>query len=308
MMLIAGVPTVVVTGATSGLGQIVSIELAKRGAHLVLTTRDEARANATRAAIEAVAPGTQVDFHFVDFARLDEVRSAAHAIAARYDRIDVLINNAGIHAFKQRITGDGYAEMIAVNYLAPWLFTNILRDKLIASAPSRVVTVASEASRHGTPFHAATDLFKTQPFSRIGSSRIYGQTKLMDIMFSLELARQLMGTGVVANCLDPGFNVTGLGRELSFAAPLERLLRWLNIGDPRRGAGIILTLATDPAFAMVSGGYYSFDQAKRLSPIAPADDPEVRMRLWSITAEKMADQLSSQMLCREESRYRPVSY
>src|SRR5882757_4552649 len=266
------VPTIVMTGATSGIGQIASIELAKRGARLVLTARNEAKAKATRTAIDAAAPGTQIDLHFADLAKLDEVSQVAHTIAAQYKRIDVLINNAGLHAFKQRTTIDGYAEMIAVSYLAPWLFTDILREKLVASTPSRVVTVASEASRHSGPLNPKVDLFKTEPFSRIGSSRIYGQTKLMDIMFSMELARQLDRTGVAVNCLDPGFNVTGLGRELSFAAPLERILSWLKIGNPRRGAGIIVRLATDPAFTTVSGGYFSFNMAKPLTPVAPADD------------------------------------
>lgn len=277
------------TGATSGIGQIAAIELAKRGTHLVLTARDEAKASATHAAIEAAAPGTQVDFHFADLSKLDEVGRAARLIAAQYEHIDVLINNAGLHAFEQRITADGYAEMIAVNYFAPWVFTKILRERLIASAPSRIVTVASEASRRSGLFDPGNDLFSTQPFSRIGSSKIYGQTKLMDIMFSLEMAYQLEGTGVAVNCLDPGFNVTGLGRELSFAEPLERILKWLRIGDPRRGARIIVKLATDPVFATVSGGYFSVDDAKPLTPIAPADDPKARIKLWAITAQTLAN-------------------
>ena len=140
-------PTIVVTGATSGIGEIASIELAKRGAHLVLTARDRAKASRTLGRILAQVPSARVDFHYADFSSLHSVAGVAAEIAARYERIDVLINNAGLHAFEQRVTGDGFAEMIAVNYLAPWLFTDILRDTLIRSAPSRVVTVASEASR-----------------------------------------------------------------------------------------------------------------------------------------------------------------
>jgi NAD(P)-dependent dehydrogenase (short-subunit alcohol dehydrogenase family) len=100
-------------------------------------------------------------------------------------------NNAGLHAFSQRIARDGFGEMVAVNYLAPWVLTNILREKIVTSAPSRIVTVASEASRRSEGLVPSFDLFDTNPFTRLGSSRVYGKTKLTNIMFSQELARQL---------------------------------------------------------------------------------------------------------------------
>src|ERR1700716_975240 len=103
-------------------------------------------------------------------------------------------------------------------------------------------------------------------------------------MFSMELARGLNGTGVAVNCLCPGFNVTGLGRELWFAAPLERLLTWLKIGNPERGASIIVRLASDPTFAEVTGGYYSANDAQTLVPVAPGADPEAQQALWRATA------------------------
>ncbi len=215
-------PTIVITGATSGIGQRAAIALARKGAHLVLTARSQARADATRTLIEAAAPGTRVDVHHGDFADLASVAALGREIAARHARIDVLINNAGLHAFTPRVTIDNYSEMVGVNYLAPWLLTNILRETLAGSAPSRVITVASEASRQGAGFDPVAALVDINPFTARGSSSVYGRTKLMDIMFSQELAHQLAGSGVVANCLDPGFNVTGLGRELWFAAPLER--------------------------------------------------------------------------------------
>src|SRR5690606_19390709 len=150
-------------------------------------------------------------FVYADFTKLQTVADAALEIARKYRRIDVLINNAGIHAFEQRITDDGFSEMVSVNHLAPWLLTSLLRQLLIDSAPSRIVTVASEASRQSGGVDPTKDLTDTTPFSRLGSSKYYGRTKLMNIMFSMELARQLEGTGVAVNCLDPGFNVTGLG-------------------------------------------------------------------------------------------------
>jgi NAD(P)-dependent dehydrogenase (short-subunit alcohol dehydrogenase family) len=285
----SSVPTVVLTGATSGIGRCTAILLAQQGANLVLTARSQAKADATAAAIEAAAPGRRVDVHFGDFSNLASVAALGREIVSCHSRIDALINNAGIHAFKSRITEDGYAEMVAVNYLAPWLLTNILRETLIRSAPSRIVTVASEASRQATGFDARAALIDKRPFSTRGSSTIYGQTKLMNIMFSVELARRLRETGVTANCLCPGFNVTGLGRELWFAAPLERLLTWLKIGNPERGAGIIVRLASDPAFAGVTGGYFSVTDARPLVPVSPGADPEARQALWQATAERVAE-------------------
>jgi NAD(P)-dependent dehydrogenase (short-subunit alcohol dehydrogenase family) len=281
-------PKILITGATDGIGQLAALSLARRGAHLILTARSKAKADQTCAAIEAVAPGTPVDVHFVDFSDLATVVTTGKAIAAQHPRVDVLINNAGLHAFEQRVTKDGYAEMIAVNYFAPWLLTNTLRETLVQSAPSRIVTIGSEASRHSGGLDIEKDLLDIAPFTARGSSRIYGRTKLLDIMFSLELARRFDGTGVAVNCLCPGFNVTGLGRELSFARPLAGLLTWLGIGNPERGAGAIIRLATDPAFGKQTGTYISAKNARLLTPVAPADNEEARRQLWEKTTEMLA--------------------
>lgn len=280
-------PNILITGATDGIGQLAALDLARRGAHVILTARSETKADQTCAAIKAVAPGTQVDVHFVDFSDLAAVVKTGKAIAAKHPRIDVLINNAGLHAFEQRVTKDGYAEMIAVNYFAPWLLTDTLRETLVQSAPSRIVTVGSEASRQSGGLDIEKDLLDIAPFTARGSSRIYGRTKLLDIMFSLELARQLDGTGVAVNCLCPGFNVTGLGRELSFARPLAGLLTWLGIGNPERGAGAIIRLATDPALGKQTGAYVSAKSARLLTPVAPADNEDARRQLWEKTNETL---------------------
>jgi NAD(P)-dependent dehydrogenase (short-subunit alcohol dehydrogenase family) len=281
-------PKILITGATDGIGQLAALELARRGAHLILTARSKTKADQTCAAIEAAAPGTQVDVHFVDLSDLAAVVMTGKAIAAQHQRIDVLINNAGLHAFEQRVTKDGYAEMIAVNYFAPWLLTDTLREALVRSAPSRIVTIVSEASRQSGGLDIERDLLDTAPFTARGSSRIYGRTKLLDIMFSLELARQLDGTGVIVNCLCPGFNVTGLGRELSFARPLAVVLNWLGIGNPERGAGGIVRLATHQAFGQQSGAYISVKNACHLTPVAPANSEEARRYLWEKTTEALS--------------------
>src|ERR1700691_2627707 len=146
-ILMPTTPIIVLTGATSGLGRLAAVELAKKGAHLVIIARNADKADSTRAFLAQAAPGSLCDAFLADLAIMDDVRRVGQEIAARYDHIDVLINNAGLHAFEQRITRDGFPEMIAVNYFAPWLLTRALRDVLIRSAPSRVVNVASEASR-----------------------------------------------------------------------------------------------------------------------------------------------------------------
>ncbi|MGK5683722.1 SDR family NAD(P)-dependent oxidoreductase [Actinoplanes sp. URMC 104] len=276
--------TIVVTGATNGLGRLAAIDLARRGARLVITARSPEKAAQAR---HDLGPAP-VDVYLGDFTRLDDVRRIGAEIADRYPRIDVLVNNAGIHAFQPRTTLDGFPEMVAVNYLAPWLLTQALLPALRRAPAARVVTVASEASRrHGT-LRIPQDLTEAAPFTARGSSELYGKTKLLDIMFTMELARRLAGGTVTANCLDPGFNTTGLGRELRFAGPLEKVLTRLGIGNPARGAGLIVALATDPAFTGRSGGYYTVRGTRRIQPPPPGDDPERQAHLWRETERLLA--------------------
>jgi len=280
-------PVAVVTGATSGLGRIAALRLAERGYRLVVTARDAARASALRDAVQVAAPWSEVEVIGTDFTSLTSVASAGDAIASRHGRIDLLINNAGLHAFTQRVTGDGFSEMVSVNYLAHWLLTAKLRDRLTVSAPARVVTVGSEASRRSNGLEIQRDLEDIRPFTAAGSSVVYGRTKLMNIMFAKELARQLDGSGVSSTCIDPGFNVTGLGRELPFASGLEAVLTRLRIGSPERGAGLILKAATDPALRGVTGAYYSVGRAGPVEPIAPGANVQAQQALWAATAERL---------------------
>jgi len=286
-------PVVIITGATNGLGRIAALELARWGAHLGVVARSQAKVDELRREIELVAPGTPVDAFIADLTSLRDVRRAGKEIDARYERIDVLINNAGVHAFSQRITPDGFAEMVAVNYLAPWVLTNTLRGKLVASAPARVVTVASEGARWAGRIDPLPDLTATATYTRREAMTLYFRSKLMDIMFTQELGRRLAGTGVTANCCDPGFNVSGLGRDLPFAGVLERLLRALRIGDPRRGAGIIVRLATDPAFAETTSGYFSVKDAAPLACPEPGRSAGIQAELWDATATLLDGVLSS---------------
>ncbi|NOL45617.1 SDR family NAD(P)-dependent oxidoreductase [Kribbella sandramycini] len=258
-----------ITGATQGLGRLVAGELARRGAELTVVGRSRAKVAELRRELDG-----PVGFCAAELSNLGEVRRAGETIAEGR-AVDVLINNAGVHAFSQRITGEGFSEMVAVNYLAPWLLTSLL------SPTTRVVTVASQASRHSGALDPVSDLRRTDDYTRRGSSAWYGWTKLLDIMFSQELARRLPGVGV--NCCDPGFNTTGLGRELPFAGALQRILTAARIGDPRRGAAIITALAIDPAYDGVTGGYFARDGRPLTCP-EPGRSEEKQRALWAETA------------------------
>lgn len=278
-------PIVVITGATSGLGQLTAIELAKRGTHLVLTARNKERAETTKNILKDIVPNTKVDFFFGDLSLMKDVKQVGNEIKNTYPAIDVLVNNAGLHGFEQRITSEGLPEMIAVNYLAPWLLTHTLLQPLMESKAARIVNVASEASRNHGKLKLPEDLTDVSTFTARDSSMIYGKTKLLNIMFTEELGRRLKGSGVTVNALNPGFNVTGLGRELGFSSVLAKILKALHIGDPQKGANIIIRLATESQYQGETGGYYDVSNGKRIPPVAPGGDVSMQNLLWNTTEE-----------------------
>lgn len=280
-------PVAVITGATSGLGHIVALELARQGYRIGTVARSRSRAEVLVTDLKAVTD-QPVDIFHADLGLVSDARRVGEEIAAHYPRLDVLVNNAGLHAFAQRITAEGFAEMTAVNYLGPFVLTEALRAKLGASAPARIVNVASEASRQAKTISLAEDLHRTDPYTRRESMSLYGRTKLMTIMWTQELARRLDAGKVTVNCCDPGFNATGLGRDLPGSAVLQRVLKTLKIGDPRKGAGIIVRLATDPALAVTSGGYFSVHDARPLQCPEPGRDPHAQRELWDETVALLA--------------------
>jgi len=268
----------VVTGATSGIGKAAAAALAQQGAEIIVVGRDPARAEATAAAIQAGgAPPPKVEI--ADLARLDQVRALAGRLNQNLDRIDVLINNAGLVLNERRLTPDGYEYVFAVNHLAPFLLTNLLRPKLTASAPARVITVSSDA-------HTAARLDLDDPNLEHGWSswRSYSNSKLANILFTRELARRLDGTGVTANCLHPGVVRTGFGRD---ARPLMRV--GITIArpfmlSPERGADTIVYLASSPDVAAKTGGYYVKREPRE--PSAAARDDGLARGLWE-TSERL---------------------
>lgn len=276
---------IIVTGATNGIGEVTAIELARTGARIGIVARNPDKAEASVARIRAARADAVVDVFIGDLTLMADVRNVAAGILDRYERIDVLVNNAGINAPKQRVTAEGHPEMLAVNYFAPWLLTSLLHDRLVASAPARVVTTASEAHRIGWTIDPDTDLTDTAPYGGVGSQRAYGKSKLLDILFTKELARRLAGTGVTANCCCPGMVNTGLigdGAAVQRAATM--LSRTPLLRRPEQGAAVLIRLATAPEFGQRTGAFISSTPGASLVPDIPAlRDEALQRRVWKAT-------------------------
>jgi retinol dehydrogenase-12 len=214
----------------------------------------------------------------------------AGELLEHYEHIDVLLNNAGIQLQQQHRTGEGLPEMVAVNYLAPWLLTSLLRDRLVESSPARVVVTASEAHRIGWTIDPDRILIDTSPFGRGGVMVAYGKSKLLDVLFTLELADRLSGTGVTANCCCPGLVATGLAGTDNFAdRAATALSRTPLVRRPEQGARVLVRLATDPEFATSTGEFVSSTPLAGLLPTIPAvRDAQLRRRLWDETERLLA--------------------
>jgi retinol dehydrogenase-12 len=273
--------TCLVTGATSGIGRATALRLAELGADVVVVGRDPARADAVREEIRRRAPGGGVQTLTADLSSLAQVRRLAAEVRERCDRLDVLVNNAGVISMRREVSVDGFETTFATNHLGPFLLTNLLRDLLERSAPARVVTVSSGAHKQvrAIPWD---DLPHGTAAGRGGT---YPLSKLLNVLFTAELARRLAGTGVTANCLHPGFVRTDLGRDVTGAFGVAvRLVARLQPG-PAKGAETSVYLASSPDVAGVSGGY--FVRCRRVEPSRLARDPDAAARLWTLS-ERLA--------------------
>jgi NAD(P)-dependent dehydrogenase (short-subunit alcohol dehydrogenase family) len=267
----------VVTGATHGIGLETARALAARGAVVLVHGREPER---TRAVCEELSRDTgnpEVRGVHADFAHLAQVRRLAQELAA-LPRLEVLINNAGVMPAAHARSADGYELALAVNHLAPFLLTTMLLPRLIASAPARVIVVASEAHRRARV--AGGDLMQTRP---AGFLAAYERSKLANLLFVRALARRLAGSGVTANALHPGFVSSQLFRDTP--QPLRALLA--SIGrlfmlSARQGAECSLYLASAAELAAESGAYYV--RCRRVAPSAAAEDEACAERLWQDSA------------------------
>jgi len=265
-----------VTGANSGLGLASVHELARRGAEVVLVCRDPRKGADAAAAVRSVAPGARVDLLLADFAALDEVRDLARKFLQSGRRIDVLVNNAGLMLTERRLTRDGFEYTFAVNHLAPFLLTNLLLDVLQRDGGGRIVNVASRA--HTRARLPLDDLEATRDYD---GWRVYCRSKLCNVLFNLELARRIEGSGVTANALHPGVIATGFGREATgFWKWLLRAGRFV-MAPPEKGAATQVYLAASPEVAGESGKYF-VDCRPRPTSRAGADREAAR-RLWEVS-------------------------
>jgi len=264
---------VVVTGATSGIGRAAAIGIARSGARLVLVARDGARAADTAEDIARTTGNRNVDVVLGDLARQDDVRSIAEMLRTRHPRIDVLLNNAGVVNLRHTTTADGIETTFAVNHLAYFMLTLLVRDALRASPHARIVNVASDAHRWGR-----LDFDDLGNARRYRTMRVYGQSKLCNILFTYELARRLAGATVTANCLHPGAVATRLGQNNGRVATVLTKLLAPFFRSPEGGADTAVHLALSPEVAGTTGAYFANRRAIRSSRVSY--DEAVQRRLW----------------------------
>jgi NAD(P)-dependent dehydrogenase (short-subunit alcohol dehydrogenase family) len=268
--------TIVITGATSGIGEVAAIRLAEQGARIVFTARDQARADATMAKLQRVNPASEHVSHLADLSLLAEQKRVAGEIAAE-PQIDVLINNAGALFNKRRETADGLETTFALNHMSYFTITNLLLPRLKPGA--RIVSTASDAHKG-----AALDMDDLQSRKGYMGFRVYSNSKLCNILFTRELARRIAGSGITANCLHPGFVATRFGdqsggvmqRLVSLAKPVGAI-------SAEEGAKTIIYLASSPDVALVGGEY--FTKCKPATPTKEARNDASAKRLWEMSAK-----------------------
>jgi NAD(P)-dependent dehydrogenase (short-subunit alcohol dehydrogenase family) len=266
---------VLITGGTSGIGKAAATALAAMGAEVVVTGRNRGRGEAALAEIRRASGSEKVSLMLADLAVQAEVRKLADNFRERHDRLGVLVNNAGLIQSKRKETPDGIELTLAVNHLAPFLLTNLLLDLLEKSAPSRVITVSSEARRH-----AEIDFDDLQSERRYRAFPVYGMTKKANILFTYELAERLEGTGVVANCVHPGGVNTNFGDDNR--SPGILLFRAFKpfMRTPEQGADTVIYLASSPEAAEMNGKYLT--DWEEVSPAEPRD-ASAQKRLWEVS-------------------------
>jgi NAD(P)-dependent dehydrogenase (short-subunit alcohol dehydrogenase family) len=269
-------PLVLLTGATRGIGAAAAVQLARQGAELALVGRDSARLAETAAA--ARAAGAEVTEHVADLERMAEVRRLAAEVLERHERIDVLANNAGAMFTARHVTEDGFERTFALNHLAPFLLTQLLRERLEASQ-ARVVTTTSDA--HGG---AALDFDDLQSERSFRQMRVYGTTKLCNILFTRELARR---SSLTANCFHPGVVRTGFGKNDGLLTRISMNVIGPFLRSPDRGARSLVWLALSEESGRINGQYVVDEQVKE--PSAAAQDDNVAEELWRRTEALLAD-------------------
>ena len=265
---------VLVTGATNGIGLEAARSLARQGAKVVLVGRDAAKTARCLADVRASAPGADVSSLLCDFSRQKEARRLAEEVLRRFDRLDVLVNNAGT-VFKNRtLTEDGIEATFAVNHLGYFLLTQLLLERIVQSAPARIVNVASIAHRRATMDF--DDLFYERGYSLV---KAYGRSKLGNVLYTRLLAQKLAGTGVTVNSLHPGAVDTGIWSAApAWTKPLIAILRRFAFISAEEGGRRIVQLVAGPELSGTTGQY--FENGGIVDPAPRARDDALALRLW----------------------------
>jgi NAD(P)-dependent dehydrogenase (short-subunit alcohol dehydrogenase family) len=267
-----------VTGASAGIGRAIAHGLAAQGAGVVLVCRNRERAEATQAAIRSATGNNNIDIALADLSSQAEIRRLAQELLRRYSQIHVLINNAGVLHTKRTITIDGIETVFAVNHLAYFLLTQLLLPRLVDTAPTRIVNVASDAHHWDT-----LNFDDLQNERRYRALKVYAQTKLCNILFTYELAQRIAGTGVTVNSMHPGGVATGLGWNNGWWAVLLAKALKPFIRTPEQGADTAIYLATTAEVAGVTGRY--FRDRREIQPSPAAQDDGAARRLWDISVQ-----------------------
>jgi NAD(P)-dependent dehydrogenase (short-subunit alcohol dehydrogenase family) len=278
----------VVTGGNSGIGKETAVALAQAGANVVIAARNSTKAAAAVKEVQQrTGAGDRVDTMPLDLASFASVQSFSTAFHERFDRLDVLVNNAGIVLRQRRVTGDSHEMQFQVNHLSHFLLTDLLRDLLVGSRKARVVNVASDAHRMARKGLDFDDLEWER--RRYGSGfGVYAATKLMNILFTRELARRLESAGVTANAVHPGFVASNFAREGDTGAigNLAMVLGRPFAKSPEKGAATSIHVAMSPAVDGITGQYFA--RSKVVIPTSHALDDAAAARLWEVSEKLTA--------------------
>jgi NAD(P)-dependent dehydrogenase (short-subunit alcohol dehydrogenase family) len=270
--------TCLITGATSGIGLATAAGLAKLGAQVVMVGRDRDRGEQARKSVVEQSGNDRVDLLLADLSSLASIRSLAQEFLASYPALHVLVNNAGTVELSRTLTVDGFEKTFAVNHLAYFLLTNLLLDRIRASAPARIVNVSSEAHRFGR-----LDMADLQSQKSYAAIRVYGTSKLLNLLFTVALAEKLEGSGVTANALHPGAVSTRLGKNNgAWARLLIGLLRPFFL-TPEQGAANSIYVAASDELEGVSGKY--FVKQRAAVPSRRSQRPQLARRVWTRSHE-----------------------
>lgn len=267
-----------ITGGTNGLGKSTALSLAKMGATVVIVGRDELKSVQVVEELRTASGNNNVHSLTADLSSQADVRRLAGEFKAKYPKLHILINNAGAAFTQRQISADGVEMTLALNHLAGFLLTNLLLDTLKASAPARIINVSSGG-------HTAGRI----EFDNLQGEKKYGfdaylNSKLANILFTVELAGRLAGTQVTVNALDPGLTATGFGANNGkVMATLIKVFAPLVMRSPEKGAETSVYLASSPAVATVTGKY--FRDSKSVPPAPQADDAAVAKELWEVSAK-----------------------